>query len=288
MRTILRTVVVAFVFCIASGAAHAQGRPSLFEPGAAQDGKRLEQAQSGQRRELLRARDVSPDLALLARIADGLQRNPGVPQVLDIPVFDNLSFAATLTRVERPGNGVTNLYGTLDGVPYGTVVLTLARGTLAGTLHANGKAYQIQFLGKGRYEVQEIDPQQFDGHHDHTTPGPRARPKAGMVAPQFDDGSVVDVLVVYTPEARAEASPGDPSNPAAILAAIDNAIAATNLAYTNSGVTQRLNLAHAQEVTYTESGNFTTELLRLSDVNAPGMAVGPDGFLDEVQTIRDT
>jgi hypothetical protein len=280
MRTI---AALAIAFFASAGMAFGEDHPSLFLPGAPET--QQDTTQAPQRPGLLRSRSVAPDIAILKRLADRMQRAPGVPQHLDIPVFPELTFAATIDKVERAGNGVTNFYGTLDGIPFGTVVLTLSRDTLAGILHGNGKAYRIHVTPQGGYEVQEADPSKI-GHGGPDAPRPQmapgARPKSLAVVPQADGAGTIDLLVVYTQAVTAQAG-----SDAAVQAEIANAVAATNLAYANSGVTQRLRLVHAEQVTYTESGDLGTDLDRVSNV-AGGMASGPDGFMDNVQALRDT
>ena len=58
-----------------------------------------------------------------------------------------------------------------------------------------------------------------------------------------DDGSTFDVIVVYTPSARAAAG-----GTAAMNALINLAAAKTNTAYLRSGVVPRLRLVHQEEV----------------------------------------
>ena len=53
-----------------------------------------------------------------------------------------------------------------------------------------------------------------------------------------------------------------------------------NTAFANSLITTRLNLVHLGEITYQESGNGATDLLRLTN---PG-----DGFIDGIHSIRDS
>lgn len=89
-----------------------------------------------------------------------------------------------------------------------------------------------------------------------------------------DDGSVIDMLVVYTAAARVAAG-----GTAAIEARIDAAIADTNTAFSNSLIDTSVQLVHSQEVAYAETGNSETDGLRLLDPD--------DGFLDEVHTLRD-
>jgi hypothetical protein len=91
-----------------------------------------------------------------------------------------------------------------------------------------------------------------------------------------DDGTTIDVLVLYTPAARMAAG----SIPA-IRAVVDLAVAETNASYGNSGIVQRLRLVHTAEVNYSEvGGDFKTDLTRLSGTT--------DGYMDEVHALRNT
>src|SRR5205823_2564810 len=86
-------------------------------------------------------------------------------------------------------------------------------------------------------------------------------------APEFasDDGSLLDVMVAYTPEAAAAS--------ADIQADAQLAIDITNQSYINSGISERMRLVFTTPVTTGDSGNSTTDLLRMQ---APA-----DGFNDE-------
>jgi hypothetical protein len=90
-----------------------------------------------------------------------------------------------------------------------------------------------------------------------------------------DDASTIDVLVVYSPAARAAAG-----GAAAMNALVDLAIVETNASYAGSGITQRLRLVYKGEIAYTESGDFLTDLNRLT-----GTA---DGYMDDVHALRNT
>ena len=61
---------------------------------------------------------------------------------------------------------------------------------------------------------------------------------------------------------------------------INLAVQETNQSYINSNITQRIRLAHLQEVAYAETGNFETDLTRLRDP--------ADGYIDNVHTLRNT
>lgn len=84
----------------------------------------------------------------------------------------------------------------------------------------------------------------------------------------------ISVLVVYTPEARAAAG-----GTAAIQARATQAVNDANTAYQNSGVQIQLRLVYVGEVNYPESGNFYTDLYRLT--------LPSDGFMDEVHQLRN-
>ena len=92
-----------------------------------------------------------------------------------------------------------------------------------------------------------------------------------------DDGSVIDVMIVYTAEART--GWGGTAN---IMALAQNCIDTSNIAYANSQMTplHQLNLVHAEEVNYNESGSASTDIFALQDDS--------DGLMDNVHPLRNT
>jgi peptidyl-Asp metalloendopeptidase len=105
-------------------------------------------------------------------------------------------------------------------------------------------------------------------------PGPESPWYADADTTLTDDGGTIDVMVVYTPQARINRG-----GTAAMEAAIADGIALANTAYANSGITTRLRLVHAAEVSYTETYNSGTDLSRLQKSN--------DGYADEIHTWRN-
>ena len=89
-----------------------------------------------------------------------------------------------------------------------------------------------------------------------------------------DDGSEIDVMVVYTPLAKHLVG-----GRSAIEALIALYVAETNQAYANSGVVHRIRLVLRQEVGYIETGAASIDLGRLRD--------GSDGYMDHVPELRD-
>ena len=91
-----------------------------------------------------------------------------------------------------------------------------------------------------------------------------------------EDGSRIDVMVVYTPAAR-DAQGGREE----IEALIDLYVTETNQALMDSGVIQRINLVRTAEVDYTEAQEPEVRC-RNSALRNPS-----DGHLDEVHAMRD-
>lgn len=109
------------------------------------------------------------------------------------------------------------------------------------------------------------------------------RPGMGLGAPQrllalgpcTEDGSQLDILIVYTPQALAGAG-----GVAGLQALAETAIQDLNTVFANSGIPTTAALAGLREaVGYSESSFLSTNLTRL---RTPG-----DGYLDEVHGWRD-
>lgn len=93
---------------------------------------------------------------------------------------------------------------------------------------------------------------------------------SGSVCPN----STIDVMVLYTPDAKTAYGGTSQSN-----SFIATAITNFNTALQNAGVNNvTINLVHAGEINYVESGNINTDLTRF---RTPG-----DGFMDDAQSLR--
>jgi peptidyl-Asp metalloendopeptidase len=195
---------------------------------------------------------------------------------LVLPLFDDVVVRARMTRSERHGRAFV-WAGKVPGQPLGDVVLSVYDGVVSGSVVSSRGAFRIRFDG-ATHVVEEIDQDAFpEGNCVREVPPGEAAAAAEPGAAQpaaADDGSLVDVLVVYTPAARAAAG-----GTAAMLSLVNLGVAETNTAYANSGVVPRLRLAGAVEVAYAESGSIEIDLDRLT---APA-----DGHLDGVHALRD-
>src|SRR5688572_15120184 len=250
-------LVVTLTF--ASITAAAQGRPSLITP--PRGGDLLSGQDIGGA--VTRARTVTPDARVITRALDALQLRPTRPVEIEIPFFDDVTLVVHLTKVERAGKGVTNFYGTVEGDPLGSVVITNSRGTLVMNVLYQGKSYQVLSSG-GRYIAKEVDRSKLqDAEGDDTMIPPRLKSSADRPPMVADGAGTIDVMVIYTSAARAAVG-----SVAAIEAEIDAAIASTNQAYSASGITQRLNLVHTQEIAYTSDTAAMNQTVMSTALNA--------------------
>jgi len=223
-----------------------------------------------------RSREVRVQLARLpgASTRDALRGVlPPSGHRLVLNLFADVVVRARMTRSERQGPSFVWV-GKVEGQPFGDVVLSVYDGTLSGSITSPDGAYRIRFDGR-RQVVEELADDAFPDDRCFREALPGAVEPAADAAPAADDGSLVDVLVAYTPAARVAAG-----GTSGMLSQVNLAVAETNTGYQNSGVVQRLRLAGAVEVAYTESGDIGIDLDR---VTAPS-----DGIMDDVATLRDT
>jgi hypothetical protein len=211
-----------------------------------------------------RVRYVQIDLGALSHPATALDLFPGAAPGVLTAVWDRVEPASPDTHV---------WVGHLQGVNLSSVTLAVndVEGIVQGSITMPGGLYRVRYLGPGIHVVEEIDTSAFP--EDLVIPA-NPPPDAPGDSLGEDDGSTIDVLVTYTPAARAAAG-----GAAAMNALVDLAVEETNTSYANSGITQRVRLVYKGEISYTESGDFGTDLYRLQRTS--------DGFMDGVHALRD-
>ena len=192
-------------------------------------------------------------------------------QTLQLNLFPDAEFVARRKNVDRTPTGYVWV-GELLNHEVSTVTLSVNGSAMVGSVTTANAAYAIRPADGGVHVIRQID---------RSALPPEAPPigvdTAGLAAdalPMADDGSLIDVLVVYTPSARV--AQGGTS---AIEALIDLGVSETNQSYANSGAVQRIRLVRKEEIAYTESGNMNADVNRLRDVG--------DGFMDGVHAVRD-
>lgn len=207
------------------------------------------------------------------RINIELLRNIRANDRLVFNMFDDVVFTAHFSSIKNNNTWL----GNIEGESSGTFNLVLNEDALSAIIRVPNKGmFRIRSLRNGMVDIQEIDETRFPacglGAAGFDIPAGGGI-EAGTVE-DCDDGSIIEILILYTPLARSAAG-----GTAAILAEIDLSIANANLAYNNSLIATQLNLVHVAEISYDESGSYQDHLLRLTSTT--------DGFMDEVHALRN-
>ena len=191
-------------------------------------------------------------------------------------LFEDVTLSTVLDQWEVRSTASFSWVGHIEGFPQSQAILVVEDGVMVGNIRVADSYFQIRYVAAGLHVVQQINESGFppDGEPIPVyLPAAQTAPDLGIAA--LDDGSTVDVMVVYTPAARAAAG-----GTTAMNALINLAVVETNTAYARSGVFSRLRLVHAEEVVYTESTSFLEDLTRLTNPS--------DGFIDNVPALRNT
>ena len=203
-----------------------------------------------------------------------------------LSLFGDASFVTDIQSSGRQLDSDTYV-GSIEGEPLGLVTISShPSGVIFGKVETPSAIYLIQPKAGPIHEVVELDLAEIEdeGEGDGITePGAENDAAAGKLAadsvclPSTSCSSqVIDVMVVYTAQARTVLGGSD----ASAQTAIANAVAEMNAANSNSGVIHTFNLVYSDLVSYTESGNASTDLNRLAN--------GSDGYMDIVHTWRNT
>lgn len=215
----------------------------------------------------VRTRLVTVDFTLLAAASS-----------VSLNLFPGATYTALLDNKAATHFGGYAWNGHLQGVAYSSVILVVDNGIMAGSIMFPGGMYTIRSAGNGIHAINQVDQSAFTSEAPPLIAAPSAAtPTAATPAVDMNpnDGPTIDVMVLYTQDVR-QAQGGT----AQTQAFIDQAIALTNQTYANSGINQRVNLVHTEEVSYTETGDIDTDLTRLQGTN--------DGYLDNIHAIRDS
>jgi hypothetical protein len=180
-----------------------------------------------------------------------------------VELFEDTVVSLSIDRLRRRSLQAYTLTGRVTGADWGFFTLVADEDVVVASIRMPGRhSYQLRYLGQGVHEVLEIDDSLDEPYEDAVTP-PRTRLSGDTTTPESlqslaDDGSELDVLVVYTPAAKAAAG-----GAAAINAIIELGISEANFALDNSAVSMRFRLVHKEEIDYQESGDTGVDLGRL-------------------------
>ena len=279
MRLARRTLagVVALLLALVTGSAYADG---LFLPVTAQDVPAMPATSSGlsaqprgSDRQGAWERHVRVARHDLDHVRDVVQHGDAGQMLLNVRPGTSLDVVVERTvRIER---GYT-LSGRIAGDAMGFVTLVAHEEAVAASIWTPRAAYELAYLGGGIHALREVT------NAPHMECGGVLPSESSMrktiAQSDTDDGSVVDILVLWTP--AAEERYGGESQ---ALSRIDMSIAYTNDAFERSGAFVSLNLVGAERVDYSE-GN---EEARRAIWTAMTRLVDPDdGYMDHVHDRR--
>ena len=226
----------------------------------------LERLQSAPTTEAIRVVRLEPELLTTA---DSLTLN----------LFEGNDVLVTDVRTEVRSGTDLSWFGD-NPKTLSSAVLSVVQGSVIGTVRDGEQLFWVRPLGDGLHAVVQVDPNAFPEEHPPEFQELENEDTGTLdLAPQdedtaADEGSIVTVLVAYTPAARS-----DLGGTAAIRGLIQVAVDETNQSFANSGVNPRLQLVESYETNYPESGNMVTDRNRFRDDG--------DGFMDEVHDRRD-
>ncbi len=198
------------------------------------------------------------------------------PRVVEFNLFEDAALPVRLETVEHAGPRTLIWTGQVVNSQRGRLVMAVTGKIHAASLTTDdGRLFTLRYADDSVHWVQERDSAGLGPDLEPVRVLPGELPVKRAPLTEADDGSIVDVLVVYTPAARSAAG-----GTTAMQNLVALGIAETNQGYANSGVIQRVRLARTEEVSYTESGSFSTDLNRLR--------LTSDGYMDSVHTTRNT
>lgn len=202
---------------------------------------------------------------------------------LTLNLFDDVVALAVRDRLIDKVKGSSTWIGHVEDEPESEVFLTTRGQTMFGTVQIGGDLYEIESKGNNQYEITQVDPSKNPKENDDAIVPDMPTDDAEIdseptaaepIASAAAAGTVIDLMVLYTPKAKANAQGQE-----GIEAKIANAVAKANQAYINSKIDMQINVVYVGEINYTETGDMSKSL---SDLRGTS-----DGKMDAVHSLRN-
>ncbi|MHC4757407.1 MAG: reprolysin-like metallopeptidase [Planctomycetota bacterium] len=220
----------------------------------------------------IRQRNVNIRRDLLSEL---LENGEGV---LKLNLFSDSVYDCHFTKSVKRADDNYTLFGEILDEPLASAALSVKGEAVTGYVRLPGRGLlRISYISNNHYEITEQDDSYFSEEDDAIIAEPSGEAfsmESERITTGADDGNEIDVMVVYTPQAR-DTEGGEE----AIESLINLMVDATNQAYENSLINPRIRLVYQGLVDYVESGSTSIDLLYL---------VGDsDGHMDIVHPLRD-
>ena len=205
------------------------------------------------------------------------------PQDFFIAITPNLIVKSKFVKMYTYPSGSSSYEGKLEGPATGKITFSKFNDRMAGLiLLDDGRKYMIDQVSSDIFSISLSNEFGFvpqENHNDFVEVSGQTHPSANVSnvcdLNVCSGPSTIDIMVVYTQQA--ENSWG---GAASTIANITQAVTNMNTSMPSSGINNvTFRLVHTAKVTYTESGNFSTDLSRLSATS--------DGYMDNVHALRD-
>ena len=201
-----------------------------------------------------------------------------------ISITSNLIVRSRFQKMHNYPTGSFSYEGKLEGPVTGHITFSKYADRTAGTiLLDNGTKYMIDQVASNIFAISlsnELAFTQRESQPDFIEVSGENQPNAATASvcdlnSTCPGSSIIDLMVVYTQETE-----NNWSGAANTMANITQAVTNMTTSMNNSGINNvTFRLVHAEKVSYTESGNFSTDLTRLAGTS--------DGYMDNVHALRD-
>lgn len=194
-----------------------------------------------------------------------------------LPLPENQSVDVQGRLTTKHPSGASVWRGQVVGELDSSVIFTQFGQALAGLIRTGDKLYKVQQIKDEVHLLIEVSPHEPFPELDpveadvFTSSGSSTAPATDQAS---DDGTQIDVMVVYSTDTKTRYSGLDGVN-----AYIALAVAETNQAYQNSLINTRLRLVHTVEAD-NSSGDMSADLSALRSKT--------DGKLDQIHALRDS
>ncbi|MCP5052320.1 MAG: hypothetical protein GY940_34450 [bacterium] len=229
---------------------------------------------------VVRSRFVKVDFNQISRDSNlSGTHSASLDKLLQLNLFDDVFVIARWDKEVNNRSGSTTLIGKSLAEGHSSVILTLKDNIMVGSVALGNDNYVIRYIGGDIHEIRQMDHSKYAECKDALSSNPMPLTKGGGIdlsGVKADDGSVIDVLVVYTFAARNAAG-----GTTAMQNLIDQGVSETNTGYNNSFVNPDVNLVHTAELEYSENSfSWGQTLNRLVGTS--------EGYMDGVHALRDT
>ncbi len=134
---------------------------------------------------------------------------------LTLNLFDDVVVTAVRDRMIDNVKGSTTWIGHVEGEQDSEVFLTVRGNTMSGNVQIGDKTYEIESKGNNQHDITQVDPDK-NPKHSHSKNMKIFSPQAARSIQRLSaaspttsaatTGTIIDLMVVYTPKAKTNAS----------------------------------------------------------------------------------